>query len=70
MISEAPDPRLVKLHEPVRGDERDSTAGDPAPAPAPLLLTAGQVVQRTSGAEQRERVVTDEAGPEQRELTP
>lgn len=68
MISQAPEPLSVERHGSIRGDERGSPAGDPAPAPAPLLLTAGQAIQKTAGVKQRDSVVTDEAGLEQREL--
>ncbi|GEM_PF-353751 len=72
MISQAPEPRSVERHEPIRGDERSSPAGDPAPAPA-LIESSEQVAQTPSGLEQREeRVVTNQvvqgtAGVEQRE---
>ena len=68
MISQAPDPRSVERHDPIRGDERGSPAGVPAPVPDLLLLTAGQAIQTTAGVKQRDSVVTDEAGLEQREL--
>lgn len=65
MISEAPEPRSIERREPVRGEEPGYPAGDPAPALAPLLLTAGQAIQITAGVEQRDSVVTDEPGLEQ-----
>jgi len=84
MVSQAPEPQSIKRHETTSGDERTSPPGNPAPAPAPLeqvvqntvglgqrdvRVVTDQAARSTAGVEQRERVVTNEAGIEHRERT-
>ncbi len=71
MIQQDAEPRPVERRETTRVDERTAPSGGPAPAPARFDQTehTEQAAQSTAGVDQRERVVTDQAGLAHRERT-
>ncbi|MCL5960562.1 MAG: hypothetical protein M1358_14860 [Chloroflexi bacterium] len=64
MLQQAKEPRPVERRETTRVDERTAPTGGPAPAPARFDQAehTEQAARSPAGVDQRERVVTDQAG--------